>query len=52
MARRKIGATIALDGELVDVRDFVCEAIPRAVKFAAVNIKEGSECQCEKCMQA
>lgn len=44
--------TIALDGELVDVRDFVCEAIPRAVRFAAVNIGESSRCECEKCMQA
>ena len=29
--------TIALDGELMNVRDFTCEVIPKAVRFAAIE---------------
>ena len=29
---------VALDGELVQMRDFVCEVVPHAVKFAAVAL--------------
>ncbi len=37
--------TVALDGELVELKDFECEVVPRAIKFAALSIKdtEGSE---------
>ncbi len=30
--------TIALDGELVETRNFKCEIIPKAIKFAALSI--------------
>ena len=33
---------IALDGELIDVREFVCEVIPSAVRFAAVECNEAA----------
>ena len=35
--------TIALDGELVDTKDFTCEVVPCAIKFAALGIKENIE---------
>ena len=38
---------IALDGELLKVRDFVCEAIPRAVRFAALPVCGRNEQQTE-----
>lgn len=38
---------IALDGELRTVSDFVCEAIPRAVRFAALPVCEQNEQQTE-----
>lgn len=39
---------ISLDGELITVRDFVCEAMPRAVRFAALPVTEQTELKAEK----
>ena len=35
--------TIALDGELVETRDFKCEIIPKAIKFAALSVEGARE---------
>ena len=44
---------ISLDGELVCVREFVCEAIPRAVRFAALPVDElESVDRTENCVQS
>ena len=32
--------TIALDGELMRVKNFTCEAVPGAVRFAAPSVKK------------